>query len=178
VNNLHIHALRGPLTRELVNKAGIEGTPEIFGDPALLLPLFFPGDDSFSAERTPLIIPHIDDELPKNLPEGSRVVRPSQTLDSILGAIWTSSVVVTSSLHAKILSDAYGVPSVIYEGKTTDQFKFDDYALGAGQKEIRLAHSFSQAIESQPYQPVTDPGVVDRLLESFPKNIWGAGLEA
>ena len=42
VTHLDIRALRGPRTQEVMRRRGI-AVPDIFGDPALLLPSLFPG---------------------------------------------------------------------------------------------------------------------------------------
>jgi len=132
-----IAAVRGPLTREYLIQHGIE-CPEIYGDPALLLPrVYKPADKS---KKYPLtIIPHhhdwddIDalmDYIYKYLPDAHiiNITNYDQWTD-VIDEIVQSEVVFSSSLHGLIVSDAYGVPNMftefIYHHPKYD--KYEDY---------------------------------------------------
>ena len=55
--DIKVHAVRGPKTREILKMNNIE-TPEIYGDPALLLPRFYtPKTYSFLNDKI-AVIPH------------------------------------------------------------------------------------------------------------------------
>lgn len=59
---LDVRAVRGPLTREFLLKKGI-ACPEIYGDPTLLFPLYFPEfKKAAKSSRDYSIVPHFSDE--------------------------------------------------------------------------------------------------------------------
>ncbi len=61
-HDLDVRAVRGPLTREYLMQRGIK-VPEIFGDPALLLPKFYPELEQWRSEpmRDILVVPNLND---------------------------------------------------------------------------------------------------------------------
>ena len=123
-----IHALRGPLTRKQLLSRGIDA-PEVYGDPALLLPLFF-NPDVPKKYRVGLI-PHYMDKghpwLDKHRSDpGICVIDVQGGVFSFVEAIKSCDLVVSSSLHGVICADAYGVPSIWAE--------FSDRVLGKGFK--------------------------------------------
>ena len=135
-----IHAVRGPLTRAALLKAGIN-CPEVYGDPALLLPRFFNPD--VHKHYKVGIIPHYVDKFHPWIQSYQK--NPDVRIIDVQGDLWefvravkSCKVVVSSSLHGLICSDAYGVPNVwirlsdkVYGG----DFKFPDYRLSIGADE-------------------------------------------
>ena len=82
-----IHSVRGPLSRRVYTRLGIK-CPEIYGDPALLMPLIYPsaGDE---ATYDLGIVPHwteLDDPRVQMLSESSRVkvISPLNTAQEML----------------------------------------------------------------------------------------------
>lgn len=132
-----IHAVRGPLTRAALLDDGIE-CPETFGDPALLLPFFFNPDVPKKYDVG--IIPHYVD---KNNPwvEMHRL-NPRVLVIDVQNDIWdfvrsvkSCEVILSSSLHGLICSDAYGVPNnwiQLSDKLIGGDFKFYDYYLSIG----------------------------------------------
>jgi pyruvyltransferase len=132
-------SVRGPLTRDLLLPADV---PEIYGDPALLLPRIY--NPKIKKTGDIGILPHyVDKKLPSlmrfhkhpSLSAGIRyriidITAPWQTvIDNILAC----SIIHTSALHGIIAAEAYGVP-VIWK-RWSDKikggsFKFQDYFLG------------------------------------------------
>lgn len=126
-------ACRGPLTRNKLLKAGVVEVPEIYGDPAILLPMFFDPD----VEKTYKfgIIPHYIDHNAelitfwKNKPE-VKFIDVFSDLETFVNDLKSCEYTFSSSLHGVILSHAYGVPSVwikLSEKIAGGNFKFDDY---------------------------------------------------
>lgn len=106
------HAVRGPLTRELVQRSG--GTaPEVFGDPALLMPRFY----APSVEKKyPLgVIRHVADREIGTLAEGVRdlnLLRVGYSqMELFVDELLECEAVVSTSLHGVILANAYGIPA-------------------------------------------------------------------
>jgi len=125
-----IAAVRGKLTRsELIEKLDLY-VPEVFGDPALLLPKFI----TFPKCANGLVVcPHLNHRsLFKGLAtQGVRVLDVTDSHLDIVRALATASCVVSSSLHGLIVAQAYGVPWVWMrlEGEPLDRsdFKFHDF---------------------------------------------------
>jgi len=173
LKNLNVHATRGPLSREILERKGLNLSEPTFGDPGVLTALLLP-IEAYRSNPNPksILIPHIDDSLPSSLPPEFQVVSANSPVRQVICAIAQAEVVVTSSLHAKIIADAFGTPSVIYKGRTTTKFKFDDYALGAGQDELPFEHDAGKALNQAPYVPKSSGRVARDLLTAFPRTIW------
>lgn len=172
VRDLRIHALRGPLTRKLlVDKYALGPVPEVFGDPAVLIPHLFPEIAPVGKSQT-LIIPHLDDQVPRLDFSKFELMLPSSDFLKVISTIAGAERLITSSLHGKIIADAYGVPCNVYKGRTTNSFKFQDYALGTGQSEIKIFDSLELAMQAKTSRPKTLEGVMERLFDSFPRDIW------
>ena len=132
-----IHAVRGPLTRAALLKAGID-CPEVHGDPALLLPRFFSPDVPKQFDVG--IIPHVVDK-------GNAWVQRHQDASGVVivdveSDIWefvrtvkSCRAVLSSSLHGLICADAYGIPNAwlkLSDRVMGSDFKFRDYRLSIG----------------------------------------------
>lgn len=129
-------AVRGPKTRaEIITKGGI--CPEIYGDPALLLPLLSPSTTKKNARIT--IIPHyVDYEDINNSLRGNDVdvvemmtSNFSRTLDEIK----SSNFIISSSLHGLVLAVAYNIPCLWAEFSDKifgDDIKYYDFFSSLG----------------------------------------------
>lgn len=173
LKQLNVYATRGPLSAEILESHGLLEDGIAYGDPGILTPLLFPDTSTlYTSPSRGILIPHIDDDLPKSLPSGFRIIKATAPVIQVIQAVANAEMVVTSSLHAKILADSFGIPSVIYKGRTTTKFKFDDYALGSGQEEQAFAVDSCAAIDQAPYLPKPSGAAADELLRVFPKTIW------
>ena len=130
-------AVRGPLSREAVIGTGGK-CPEVYGDPALLLPRFFrPATKKKFALG---IFPHYVDSAQVRkwtLPSDVLVLNPltDRPLD-LIADICRCERIVSSSLHGLIVSIAYGIPAlwVEFSGRLCgDGTKFRDFLLSIGQ---------------------------------------------
>lgn len=134
--DLEIRALRGELTRQVLEQAGYvipKETP--YGDPGLLIPAFY--------DRSPVqvndfcIVPHHSDydrwrwEYP-----GFNVIdirTPTyESLQALILEITKYRLVFTSSLHVSVLAEAFGVPVQPVTPKLS--FKLDDFYSGVGKR--------------------------------------------
>lgn len=108
-------AVRGPLTRELVQEYGHK-CPEVYGDPAILMPLIY--QPKVEKKHDLLVIPQFvtESEFRKNHPNLYMVSMNTNDYKSVIDAIVSSKMVITSSLHGIILAEAYGVPAVFFRG--------------------------------------------------------------
>ncbi|WP_051093026.1 polysaccharide pyruvyl transferase family protein [Methylobacterium sp. 77] len=143
-------AVRGPLSRDAVIASG--GTcPEIYGDPAVLLPELYAPDVPKTHKIG--IIPHVLQEamiraaIEKIGADHIKIISlRSVTFDDIEGVIrdiMSCEEIVSTSLHGLIVSHAYGVPCqslrVTGEPETAgDSFKMRDYKLSVGLDDAAL----------------------------------------
>jgi len=154
-----ICAVRGPLTRQVLLENGI-ACPEVYGDPALLLPLVY--RPKVKKKYKIGLIPHyIDLELGnvKALCEKSkddvRLIKMQGYKDwkDVISDICSCECIVSSSLHGIIISDAFQIPNVwirLSDNIVGGNFKFLDYFASVGRndnvpldfkgKEIDLEH--------------------------------------
>lgn len=133
----NVLAVRGPLTRKFLLNNGIE-CPNVFGDPALLLPLFYK-PKAFGKKYKLSLIPHhrdIDDindleRLCKKYFPSAHIINVARYGEwtDVIDEIVNSEIVLSSSLHGLIVSDAYGVPNMfveyLFHHAVTD--KYEDY---------------------------------------------------
>lgn len=132
-------AVRGPLTRQKLLDKGI-ACPEIYGDPALLLPKYFFPDVN---KRYKLgIIPHYVDfesNIVKQMMnrEGVRIIdiNVKQDWKSFIKSVLECEKIISTSLHGLIVADAYNIPSKwikISDNIKGGAFKFHDYYESVG----------------------------------------------
>ena len=172
LTRLDIRAVRGPLTREFLLKWG-QKCPEIYGDPAILMPLIY--QTSPEAQRDLLVIPQFVTEkmFREKYPDLEIVSMNTDDYKSVIDAIVSCKKVITSSLHAIILADSYGIPSVLFRGldKSID-FKYLDYYYSTGRYNVRIADSFEEALEMEPL-PLPDlKNLQEGLIKTFPYDLW------
>lgn len=138
-----IHAVRGPMTRQRLLEMGIS-CPEVYGDPALLLPYFY--NPPLEKKYTLGIVPHYIDKGHPWLHEARasnevRVIDVEGGVHAFVDEIKSCERVVSSSLHGIICADAYGVPSGwirFSDGLKGGDFKFRDYYVSTGDDEPKV----------------------------------------
>lgn len=171
-NNLDVRAVRGPLTRDFLTKNFNIHCPEIYGDPVLLLPYFFP---EFKKKAHPkyeyVIVPHYSEEVlfPKEL--YPHVVYPTDPWNEVVKKILDSKFVISSSLHGLIVAEAYGIPARLLRiSEHEPLFKYEDYYLGTGRSHYAYARSIEEALEMGG-EPVFKCDL-KKLYDSFPFEYW------
>ena len=169
---LDIRAVRGPLTRQVMLNHGHK-CPEVYGDPAILLPLFYNPDIPKLHKR--LVIPQFVREVVfrKEHPEEHMISMNTNDYQSVVNEILASEIVYSSSLHGIILAEAYGVPAVFFRGLSKSRdFKYLDYYYSTGRYDVILSDSFEEALKvSAPPLPDLSKQRQD-LLDSFPYDLW------
>ncbi|WP_417858951.1 polysaccharide pyruvyl transferase family protein [Xanthomarina gelatinilytica] len=151
-------AVRGPLSRKRLKDLGYD-VPEIYGDPALLLPDLIPNEESKRYDYG--IIPHyVDYENVKlKFAHGKNYKIIDFITEDVVKTtkeILQCKQIISSSLHGVIVAHAYNIPAlwVKFSDKVTgDNVKFYDYFESVGinyQKEFAFdvgKSSFSDLIE-------------------------------
>jgi len=171
-----IRAVRGPMSREMMLRFG-HRCPEVYGDPAVLMPLIYKPE--LPKVRDLLVIPQFvtEKQFRQDHPQYEIVSMNTNDYRQVIDQIVSSRLVVTSSLHGVILSDAYGVPSVLFRGldKICD-FKYLDYYCSTGRCDVHIADSFEEALTRSPL-PLPDLSKMQKdLIDSFPIDLWNPNL--
>lgn len=178
-------AVRGPITRAALLRHGIQ-CPEVYGDPALLLPRFYMPRDLTKKYKVGLIPHYVDYEIFKLLfsnIDGVHVIEMDQSVEGVCDEIVKCEQTLSSSLHGIIVSHAYGVPGGWMDTKNKlwgDNVKYFDYFASVGHTDkIKLkpvhwetlkgkdCQQLSSLIASVPNSPVKMPDL-EKLIEACP----------
>lgn len=175
MRKLDVRAVRGPKTKEALDKLGIK-CPEVYGDPAMLMPLIYQPVDK-KTDIT-VVITHLKDEKEMCDRYASDIVITDMVTDDWkkkIDMIVSAKRVISSSLHGLILAESYGVPAVLLRPKTENSlFKYEDYYLGTGRNNIPIVNSIEEGMQydMKNYSFPSMETIQNRLIESFPKDIW------
>ena len=176
-----VHAVRGRLTREALGRDLGWSVPEVYGDPALLLPRWYtPRPSSHTRDRIALV-PHYMhlDLLPPQLPDDVVVVDVRQGPEEVVDQIASARACISSSLHGLVVAQAYEVPWTwlrIGEKKLHgDTFKFEDFFTTLDREAVQLLDLEAPALQDQPWGALAAHARVpaprfdaDRLVSAFP----------
>ena len=134
-----IHAVRGPLSREIFIRHGME-CPPVYGDPAILLSTILPRENS--KEYRFGIIPHYVDkghpwisEQLASFGAETKIIDIESGISDVVDQINQCEFIISSSLHGLICADTYSIPNTRISLSTDvlgGDFKFRDYRLGVG----------------------------------------------
>ena len=176
-------SVRGPKTREILLKSGID-CPEVYGDPALLLPLFYKPKTGPGKGKI-IVIPHIQTTV-KEVKEACEGIISDYNILSlfnykrwtdIIDTICSAKFVVSESLHGLIVAEAYGIPNVWVEFKDHPEywdFKYHDFfsSIKRTRKKIKLQEKPGyEAIQSQINDWKKGEIPYDEMLSHFPFDI-------
>ena len=171
-SQLDVRAVRGPLTREFLKTNFDIEVPEIYGDPALLIPYFFP---EFKKKENPkydyLIIPHYSEVniFPKN--KRDNIIYPTEPWNLIIEKILDSKFVISSSLHGIIVAEAFGIPARFLRVTENEPLiKYQDYYYGTNRPNFKFATSVEEALLMGGEKPFECD--LKKLYESFPFEFW------
>lgn len=136
-----VYAVRGPLSREKLLAEGVN-CPEIYGDPAMLLPLYYrPNRDKRYQYG---IISHVSNQaIIENMHLNGKPLNEHKNVQiihmgcyshwhDIIDQICECEAILSSSLHGLIIAEAYRIPNVWLEfGRPLigGHFKFHDFFL-------------------------------------------------
>ena len=138
-----ILAVRGPLTRKVLLSQGYD-CPEVYGDPALLLPFVYTPKKNQKKYRLGIVPHYVDyykDELKKFIKDKDVIIINMfnyKKWTDVIDQVNSCEVVASSSLHGLIVAEAYGVPNIWVEirepliGDISRRFKYHDFFLSIG----------------------------------------------
>lgn len=166
-DNIHVIALRGPITRSVIDTNS--ELPEIYGDPAILLPLmYYP---VMEKKYDVGYIPHFVDKEYISLGENDILIdlRPENIENDwkqVVDLALQCKKIVSSSLHGIILGESYGIPTVWeqYSDKIIGgEYKFQDYFLGTGRKKQKTG----VVLDAIPDLPKLQQQLLDSLYKYY-----------
>lgn len=139
-----IHSVRGPLSREVFLSHGVN-CPEVYGDPALILPLIY--NPEIPKRYKIGIVPHYVDKKHPALDrfrdrEDVLILDIFSSTEDFVDDVLACDVIYSSSLHGVICGDAYGVPSFrlpLSNKVWGADFKFTDYFLSVGRSSVSVS---------------------------------------
>lgn len=168
---LDVRAVRGPLTRAKLEEIGYV-VPKVYGDPAILLPIFYTPVLS-TVKKDFLVIPHWK-TVDKYVKMGYPVLSPlTGDWRNFIDEIVSAKLIISSSLHGVIIAEAYGVPAILLnEVEKGNLFKYEDYYLSTGRKEFAKVKTVEEGL-SIPVPSLPDLEILKKnLLEAFPEDIF------
>ena len=177
-NPKKILAVRGPLTRKLLQSNGVD-CPEVYGDPALLLSKFYKPKVE-KKYKLGILAHYVDKEFDwiKSLPSSVKIIDvQNPNVLSVVDQMCECENIASSSLHGLIISDTYGIPSlwIKFSDKVVGgNFKFLDYFASI---KSDLANPFIIKSSTDVDEVVNNCNLrelkidLNKLEESFPKEL-------
>ncbi len=129
-----ILSVRGHNTAMFLSKAGIDvPNKDAYGDPALILPLFY--EPKVQDNKKIGICPHFSHKqyfLDNSVSNDKvSIIDVQKDMETVVDAICSSQVCISTSLHGLIVAQAYNIPWVWLEiadnNLRGDEFKFQDF---------------------------------------------------
>jgi len=171
--NLNICSVRGPLTRDFLMSVKNISVPEIYGDPALLLPHFYKPVINHELKDKIGIVPHKSNysNYINNIDTTKfYLINPTDKWQNVINYICSCKAIISSSLHGLVCSDAYNIPNVwLDEFKLQEgDFKFKDYFASQGREYVKIKNL--NEYDSLSLYKTGNTIDLDKLLKSFPFN--------
>ena len=159
VKTLSVHAVRGPLTLDMVRRHGIDISKvnHLF-DPGCLIPHLFPDEVARARAGAKMggyrIIPHYRDDMVLRRKHYRHVQNfisvdctPLQMIEAMIGA----DRVISSSLHGLIFAESLGIPACwLAPVGGEDDLKYYDYYYGTGRFAVKRFDSLEDALRAEP----------------------------
>ena len=154
-------AVRGPLTQAKLSASkgfGID-TPEVYGDPTLLLPLYFTPEVPIRYEYGVVVRWNERQWANATYGDGVKLIDlANEDIESVIRDFLSCRRIITSSLAGMVVADAYGIPSAWIASRSPRGGVFKYYDYFASVNAFRVPHEF---------EPTAGPVTVDRLRDGF-----------
>lgn len=174
IQKLDIRAVRGPISRQILQQAGKYTCPEIYGDPAILMPEIYPSCPQKS-NKVALVSHFLScDTIPEENADCIKKIDIKTTdYAQFIDEITKCSKVISSSLHGIILAESYGIPAVFLgKCREIEWLKYYDWYFSTHRTNIRIAHSIKEALEMDPLPLPKLNEMRSNLIASFPYDLW------
>lgn len=170
-----IRAIRGPESLRILKS--MKYPPRLrtnisFGDPAILLPLFYKGNPQKRVRYR--VIPHYS-----LFYRYSNVENVMSTFTSdwkvFVDMLLEAELIISSSLHGIIIAEAYGIPAVMLNDTvSTDITKYKDWYYSTDRYDFPMANSIEEALTITPSKISRSllKKMQQDLINSFPKDLW------
>ena len=166
---LDIRSVRGPLTCEVLRACGYK-CPDIYGDPAVLMPLIY-SPEIEKTHRIGLVL-HFKQNAPMTQDMKHINIR-TDNYKYFIDEMLSCEMIISSSLHGIILAEVYGIPAVFLGvGRDLEMFKYYDWYHSTGRKNIKVAYSLEEARQIKPLDLPDFSGMQKSILEAFPYDLW------
>ena len=164
---LDIRCVRGPETQKVLQNNGYN-CPEIYGDPAILMPRIYPAPLHITKEYEYRVVRHyVYDQNSEN-----SLSPITSDWKAFIHEILKSKLIISSSLHGIILAEAYGIPAILLKEQDMNLFKYRDYYFSTERYEFPIATSVEEALTITP-APLPDlEKLRDGLISTFPVDLW------
>lgn len=163
---LDIRSVRGPRTRNVLTELGIK-CPQIYGDPAILMPYIYK-PENLSKEYEISLITHFSDD--SSYDDYNRINMLTTNYQFVIDEIIKSKLVISSSLHGIILAETYGIPAILLNNG--DLFKYMDWYESTGRSDIKVAANIEKALNMEPMRLPKLEEMQEKVLNAFPKDLW------
>lgn len=174
-----IRAVRGPVTRSVLKSCGHE-CPEIYGDPAVLMPLIYSPKDIRKRYKISVVLHyHAANQWEVQLLEREDIhILDIHTDDyrQYIDEMVASERIISSSLHGIILAEAYGIPAVFLNtgGYVNEALlKYYDWYYSTERYNVKMAKSIDEAIRMTPMELPKLKSMQKSLIDAFPYDLWG-----
>jgi pyruvyltransferase len=175
--NLEVLAVRGPLTAKKL-KLECDIDVKVFGDPALLTPLYI--KNSVNKSNKIGMIPHYVDKsfIPSNYYKDNGIKFIDVETDDILdfcNLVRSCEIIISSSLHGIIIAEAFGIPAVwlkVGERIYGNEFKFHDYYLSTDREYNPTTFEDLDLVNLKACKTITPEKlrkIQSELINAFPK---------
>lgn len=177
-----VHAVRGKKSHEYLTKILGWDVPEVFGDPALLLPRYYNPIINIKALGKIVLCPHYihTSILNELFTPDIYITNVRNGLHRVVDDISSASICISTSLHGLIVAQAYEIPWVWLHITDLDlkgeDFKFEDFFSILDEKNIAKHSITSDKVDKINFLEISKLAKLPKcyfnesaLLDAFPK---------
>lgn len=170
-----VRAVRGPITKYILEKNGYQCKNSACGDPVVLMPNIY-APSSLKKKYNYSIIRHVN-TISSHSKESEIHEISVETADykSFIDEVVASELVISSSLHGIIIAEAYGIPAIFLNEngeRNSELLKYYDWYYSTKRYSVIMARSLEEALSFRPMEIPNLDQMRTQLLASFPYDIW------
>lgn len=172
-HNPKILSVRGQETAKHLLEAGINVPDQsAYGDPALILPLFY--SPLMSGPKRIGICPHYihKSHFSKYITDKDnlKIIDVQKDLESVVDSISSSSVCISTSLHGLIVAQAYNIPWVwleVFDNHLVgDDFKFKDFFSTLNESQVSHVRVRMEDVKNINYKEIAEKATLPDKMYS------------